>query len=91
MSENTERRFKKLLKDQEMEKLDKPKAYYVVKYYEASLPEGHSVIYDKFRTKAERDRWYQENGREIVRIHGGFMEMPDEPMSEEEIKNQKNV
>jgi hypothetical protein len=54
------------------------------------LPEGKSFIYQQFDTKEERDEWYFKTGREIVRIHGGFMEMPAEPLSEEEIKRQKS-
>lgn len=68
----------------------KPPAYYIVRYHEPSLPEGRSFIYQQFDTKEERDEWYLNTGREIVRIHGGFMEMPPEPLTEEEIKRQKN-
>jgi hypothetical protein len=74
-----------------MESLDKPAAYYIVRYHEPSLPEGQSsFIYQQFKTKAERDKWHQETGKEIVRVHGGFLDMPDEPFSEEEIKKQKS-
>lgn len=67
-----------------------PQGYYIVRYHEPSLPEGKSFIYQQFDTKEERDEWYVKTGREIVRIHGGFMEMPSEPLSEEEIKKQKS-
>lgn len=79
-----------MLKDQGMESLDKPAAYYIVVYHEPSLPEGQSFIYQQFKTKAERDKWHQETGKEIVRLHGGFLEMPNDPVSEEDIKKQKS-
>lgn len=67
-----------------------PPGYYIVRYHEPSLPEEKSFIYQQFDTKEERDEWYFKTGREIVRMHGGFMEMPEEPISEEEIKKQKS-
>ncbi len=85
MPENFQEKFSKLMESQGMSHLDKPAAWYVVKYFDPSLPESQSAIYDKFRTKADRYKWYKENAMEIIQSHGGRFELPEEPVSEDDL------
>ncbi|MDE2001862.1 MAG: hypothetical protein KGI60_04850 [Patescibacteria group bacterium] len=90
MKENIEKKFKKILESNDWKDLDKPAAYYVVEYHDPSLPDGAWFIYERFRSKAARDAWCRNDGRDVLRIHGGEFRMPDKPMTEEEISKEKS-
>ncbi len=85
MPENIEGKFRKLMEHQGMKEITEER-FYVVICHDSSLPEGKTYIYDKFKTKAARDKWYREDGREIEKLHGLKMERPEKPMSIEEVK-----
>lgn len=75
--------FNRILEKAGLEKLDQP-VWYVVIYHDPL--EGKSYIYDKFKTKAEREKWYDDIGMDIEEMHHGEMERPDNPMTEKELK-----
>lgn len=90
MSENIEKKFKNLFKALHMEDMDKPAEFYVVYYRDPSVPGDSSFIYEKFKSKAERDKWLQEEGKDVLRVHGGEFRSPEKPLSIEEIEKEKN-
>jgi len=76
--------FEGLMKREGLGELTKEKFYFVICHDPSSLESGKAYVYDKFRTKAERDKWYEESGREVENLYGVTMEMPDVPMTEKD-------
>lgn len=81
MPENIEKKFEELMKKQGLEKFAKPNVYV------AKLPiheGGRPTQIETFKTKEERDKWYETIGREIENVYGAKIEFDEEPAEDDE-------
>lgn len=76
----SERKFKEIMKKEGLEKLTKPLVY-VARYQNPQHSEGPYRL-DEFKTKEELDKWYEDVGREIENLYGGKIEVTKEPSEE---------
>ena len=77
-----EQRFQELMKKQDLEKLTKPLRY-VVRFRDSDFLGGGSALVEVFSTKEERDKWYEEVGRESENLYGVKLEFTEEPVEDE--------
>ena len=79
MNENFKEKFKKLMEKEGLEK-DLPELpRYAIRYYPPTGEDsGASFKLQEFRSKAERDKWYEKTGKAIEKVDGGRVEFYEE-------------
>lgn len=75
MGENFKEKFKKLMEREGLDE-DLPELpHYAVRYYPPTGEDlGTSFKLQEFKSRAERDKWYEKTGKAIEKVDGGRTE-----------------